>query len=505
MLGNSETWRNLYFVNLLTLKSFRNIFSQFLIFLLISIFHISGLAQDQVSPREQIFGEVDKLIEEAQLLQASLYSPKNFSKAVEKYKEAERRFQRGSNLNDIRKRLVEVADYLNKSIETSKLALVAFIDINAAKKAAMKADADVLLSEDWQKGIKLLKEAAEKLESGNSTDARKKSGLGELHFRTAELTAIKNKFLLPTWDLLNRTRELKVEDHAPKTLEKAKRLAARVEVLLNQNRYDTDEALQLAQEAKYEAVHAIYLSQLIKGLKKSKDYEGVLLESEAPLQKISSELQLNLEFTEGLQVPTNKIITAIKVLASKIRKDESTIDQKNQEIKNLEEQVETMKDRLGSATETEKELQSKLAKIRDEEEKMKRISKMFATSEANVLRSGSNIIIRLYGLTFPVGKAIIEPQYFQLLSRVKKAFDEFTNAQIIIEGHTDSRGSDELNLKLSQDRAQAVARYFTAIEENLLGKIQSEGYGESRPIASNNSEEGRAINRRIDIVITPVK
>ncbi len=492
------------FVNLLTLKSFRKIFSQFLIFLLISIFHINGLAQGQVSPREQIFGEVDKLKQEAQLLQASLYSPKNYSKAMEKYKETERRFQRGSNLNDIRKRLVEVAEYLNKSIEISKLAMVAFIDINAAKKAAMKADVDVF-SEDWQKGEKLLREAAGKLESGNSTDARKKSGEGELHFRAAELAAIKNKFLLPTWDLLDNAREFKVENHVPKTLERAKSLAARVEVLLNQNRYDTDEALQLAQEAKYEAAHAIYLSQLIRELKKSKDYEAILLESEAPLQKISSELQVNLEFTEGLEYPTSKIITAIKALASKIRKDESTIDQKNQEIKNLEEQVETMKERLGSATEAEKELQSKLARIRDEEEKMSRISKMFATSEANVLRSGSNIIIRLYGLTFPVGNAVIEPQYFQLLSRVKKAFDEFTNAQIIIEGHTDSRGSDELNLKLSQDRAQAVARYFTAIEENLLGKIQSEGYGESRPIASNNSEEGRAINRRIDIVITPVK
>ncbi|MHC4149068.1 MAG: OmpA family protein, partial [Planctomycetota bacterium] len=123
--------------------------------------------------------------------------------------------------------------------------------------------------------------------------------------------------------------------------------------------------------------------------------------------------------------------------------------------------------------------------------------------EAIVLRSGSNIIIRLYGVTFPVGRSTIEPQYFELLSRVMRAFDEFPDAQIIIEGHTDSRGSDELNLKLSQDRSQAVAQYFTAIDAGLIGKIQSEGYGESRPIASNDTVEGRTRNRRIDIVINP--
>lgn len=487
------------------LKSISSIKLLYFLFIFITSYHTIGRAQNQASVRDQIFSEVDKLQRQATELNAGLYSPKSFSKATERYEEAERRFQRGGNLNDIRKRLAESAGYFTEAIENSKIAAVAFIDINAARNAALKIGAENLESEDWTRGEKFFKEAAEKLEAGNATDAQKKAGMGELHFRAAELAAIKNKFLLPTWDLLDQAKDLKVEDHAFTTLEKAKSLAARVEHLLNQNRYDTDEALQLAQEAKYEATHAIYLATVIKELKKDKEFETVLLDGEKPLQQIADALQLNVDFSEGIENPTNEVIKTIKDLLSKIRSDQSTIEQKNTEIKNLEEQVATMTERLGSVTEAERKLQSKLERIRKEEEKMDRIATMFPPNEATVLRSGSNIIIRLYGVTFPVGKAIIEPQYFELLSRVKKAFDEFENAQIIIEGHTDSRGSDELNLKLSQDRAQAVARYFTAIEGSLMGKIQSEGYGESRPIASNDTEEGRTKNRRIDVVITPIE
>ena len=72
----------------------------------------------------------------------------------------------------------------------------------------------------------------------------------------------------------------------------------------------------------------------------------------------------------------------------------------------------------------------------------------------------------------------------------------------MIEGHTDSQGSDEVNQKLSGNRATAVAEYLMA-NMGVQTPINSQGFGESRPVASNDTPEGRAKNRRIDVVITP--
>jgi outer membrane protein OmpA-like peptidoglycan-associated protein len=127
---------------------------------------------------------------------------------------------------------------------------------------------------------------------------------------------------------------------------------------------------------------------------------------------------------------------------------------------------------------------------------------MFTEDEGKVLREGENVIIRLYGLSFPVGKNTIESQYYPLLTRVQEAIRAFPNCRVVIEGHTDSQGGDEANQILSASRARAVAEYLMA-NMNAELAINHEGYGESRPVASNDIPEGRARNRRIDVVITP--
>ena len=73
----------------------------------------------------------------------------------------------------------------------------------------------------------------------------------------------------------------------------------------------------------------------------------------------------------------------------------------------------------------------------------------------------------------------------------------------MIEGHTDSTGGDEINQVLSKQRAEAVRAYLVANQTIRADKIDSRGYGPTRPLASNTTPEGRAINRRIDVVITP--
>jgi outer membrane protein OmpA-like peptidoglycan-associated protein len=136
-------------------------------------------------------------------------------------------------------------------------------------------------------------------------------------------------------------------------------------------------------------------------------------------------------------------------------------------------------------------------------EQFSRIEGTFQRDEARVYREANDIIIRLVGLTFASGQSNVEPNYLPLLSKVRNAVEVFPRSRIVIEGHTDSYGGDDSNMALSKRRAEAVGDYMTAQFSIEAFRIAADGFGETRPIANNETAEGRARNRRIDVVIKP--
>jgi outer membrane protein OmpA-like peptidoglycan-associated protein len=130
------------------------------------------------------------------------------------------------------------------------------------------------------------------------------------------------------------------------------------------------------------------------------------------------------------------------------------------------------------------------------------IDQLFESKEALVFRSGDDVIIRMQGFGFDVGKSNIKPEYFSLLTKVQNAINTFPESKVIVQGYTDSFGGDASNLKLSQERSDAVTTYLKANMKSLNSEnISSIGYGENNPIANNETVEGRSKNRRIDILI----
>ncbi len=107
------------------------------------------------------------------------------------------------------------------------------------------------------------------------------------------------------------------------------------------------------------------------------------------------------------------------------------------------------------------------------------------------------------GLTFASGSSDIEPEHGELLEKVSRAAGVFPRSQLIIEGHTDSYGNDDTNMSLSRSRAEAVSEYLSAELDIEPFRISAVGYGETRPIANNETPQGRARNRRIDVRIEP--
>jgi outer membrane protein OmpA-like peptidoglycan-associated protein len=109
-------------------------------------------------------------------------------------------------------------------------------------------------------------------------------------------------------------------------------------------------------------------------------------------------------------------------------------------------------------------------------------------------------VVRLNNIFFDFAKATLKQESFFELDNLVKLLNENPKMEIFIAGHTDNVGSDEFNLKLSKERAASVADYLKSkgIAEN---RLSSDGFGKSKPIASNDTEEGRAINRRVEFTI----
>jgi outer membrane protein OmpA-like peptidoglycan-associated protein len=99
---------------------------------------------------------------------------------------------------------------------------------------------------------------------------------------------------------------------------------------------------------------------------------------------------------------------------------------------------------------------------------------------------------------FDLNKATIRSESKESLVAIHDIMNEYSNTVFHIEGHTDSQGSDAYNLNLSKERAASVRDYLVAngIPAN---RLTSQGYGESQPIASNNTAKGRQDNRRVEI------
>jgi outer membrane protein OmpA-like peptidoglycan-associated protein len=122
----------------------------------------------------------------------------------------------------------------------------------------------------------------------------------------------------------------------------------------------------------------------------------------------------------------------------------------------------------------------------------------------SVTRNGDNIILNMPGnITFATDSSNISADFYSVLDSVALVINEFEKTYIDIYGYTDSTGSEAYNQTLSEKRASSVARYLES-QQVVSQRIVTSGKGESNPVASNDTPEGRSLNRRVEIVLIPI-
>lgn len=122
----------------------------------------------------------------------------------------------------------------------------------------------------------------------------------------------------------------------------------------------------------------------------------------------------------------------------------------------------------------------------------------------SVTRIGDNITLNMPGnITFATNSADLNASFFEVLNSVALVVNEFNQTVIEVAGHTDNTGADAYNQQLSERRASAVGAYL-GTRSVRQDRIITVGMGEGRPVATNDTEQGRTQNRRVELTLVPL-
>ena len=462
----------------------------------------TAIAQNEL--RDTFFKDADAAKARADALDAELLAPRSYSRGLDEYEDAEQGLERGRNIEYVRSNAADATQYFNAAAEAAQLAKTALAQVMKSRQDAANARAPELSPEIWAEAQRKFGDAIRLLERGDLKNAKRRDIEATSLYRDAELVAIKAQYLSDTRRLLADADRARVGRYAPITLDKAKQLLADAERELNENRYDTDLPRSLAQRANYEAKHAIYLSEIVRKVRdRDLTAEELVLEWEQALRAVAGAADVVPNMENGPEKLTAELVAYV----DNLRNEKQRLEQENAEsairLADLEEELRVLDERLGGATAARAALVQRLEAQNRVKEQFSKVEKMFTNDEARVFRQGDTVILRLVGLTFASGESQIRPENFPLLEKVEKAIDVFPRSELTIEGHTDSHGGDDFNQKLSQERAESVQQYMINAMRIPTYRLIATGYGETRPVASNETASGREKNRRIDIVIKP--
>ena len=462
-----------------------------------------SVAQDD-ELRRTFFRDADAARAAADELDARMLAPRSYADGVEDFEDAEEGLQRGRNIEYVRRKADEAAENFQTAAKSAELSHTALAQVMKSRQDAANARAPELARETWDRAQREFGNAIRYLERGDLKRAKERDIEATTYYRDAELIAIKAQYLTETRNLIEQADRARVERYAPITLGRARQLLSDAERELNENRYDTDLPRSLARQANYEAKHAIYLSEIVREIRdKDLTVEELVLRWEKPLSSIAGEADIVPAMSNGPDELEAELVAFLEDQRNEIQRLEQELESNILRVADMEDEIRALDERLGGATQERAALIQRL----EAEERIKsqfgQVEKMFSRDEARVFREGDKVILRLVGLTFDSGKAEIKQEDFDLLAKVEKAIDVFPRSELVIEGHTDSYGGDASNQRLSQQRAEAVQQYMINAMRIPSYRLIATGYGETNPVANNETASGRARNRRIDIIIKP--
>ncbi|MGH0034667.1 MAG: OmpA family protein [Myxococcota bacterium] len=454
-----------------------------------------ALTRDQVLEEMDVVGELDSRLDRANQDGLELLAPQGVASARQLLEESIAAAQ-ADDTDEAVQRATEGIERLDQAAADSRQTSEALREVLESRERAVAADAPTLLPDRFASLEARLRDAALKAESGDLEGAKAARPRLMDGYSALELEALKTDATELARMAIATAREAEADRHAPKTFERARKELDIATGILETDRSRVAQANVHARRASEFAAQSQHISELVKEFdRQDYDHEDTVLWYQEQVADIAAPLEGEVSFTEPNHEVIGNVRSQVASLVAAHADAELQLTAARERIAALE---------LASTMSTE-ELQVQLASVeraqRESEARYARVDALFTDKEAVVSRRGQDVLLETYGFTFPVGESEIRSENFPLLTKISKAIAEFENPEVIVAGHTDGTGSTEVNQKLSEDRAAKVGDFLVQVAGLPADRVVTRGFGESQPLATNETAEGRALNRRIEILI----
>lgn len=394
--------------------------------------------------------------------QVDLLAYKNFSKGQEKLNEAKQELKDEEDPKEIMTLAAQAKAYFQDAQSESNNKSQVPDTIIEARQMAL--DNGVLQSKHLKEKLQDLDEdLRDETDKFSQSLKNDKYSYFQKEYLTLKVKAIQHTKLGTARQVLDKAKSNKAKKKAPNTLSNSIKSISAAENLIAQNSSDP----------------TAYTESVNNANQSAKLLDDVMNKISEMGEDTSERVALRLVYQDR----------KIGVLSSNIDDLKGNLNRTKTDMSMISGELDDKEQKLNKAS-------SKLSL----QENIKKIRQNFNDNEAEIYQQDEQVILRLKNIDFNVGSAELPTESMNLLSHVQTAIKDLNAESITIQGHTDSTGSNSLNNKLSKQRAETVAKYLSSQNSDL--RISSEGYGETRPLTSNNTKEGRSTNRRVDIVIT---
>jgi outer membrane protein OmpA-like peptidoglycan-associated protein len=245
------------------------------------------------------------------------------------------------------------------------------------------------------------------------------------------------------------------------------------------------------------------LTQLEQKIRESTNFVALNVSNKLALKKVRETLEADANRLIRI-TRDSKALNASDGEAIVLEREssEAKLAAKSAQVKAKDKALAETTEELAATEQREAEL----AEAKSLQDKIKAAQREFSSREVQMIQQGRTVTMRLIDLRFLPGQSSINSNRFVLLNRVRTVIDTFAPAEVVIQGHTDATGASATNQALSLARAEAIRDFLESARAKDPSKqlsMRAEGLGDQYPVASNKTVSGRALNRRVDIVIVP--
>jgi OOP family OmpA-OmpF porin len=422
---------------------------------------------------QPVMKETEARLNQDRTKQYDQLSPDHFVSAQEALTDAHKKSEKGEPSEKILRDLGQAMAQLRIVEENGEKSSPALATVLAARAAAKTVKADSGIPAEFKSVDKDLQSFGEDIESQNFHPNATQISKLEGHYLNLELLAIKNNNLGGARSLIEKAAKNEASDKAPATYGAAQVQFDSAARTIEANRHNPE----------------TYQPAVVLAVKTAQKLDQVMNTIETSKASETAAVQI---YDQKEQLAANQ--TSLQDASTKAQ-----AAQKDADTHALAAQAQSQTDNLNIQA-----LQGQNQQYADreaQEQKFALVKSEFNPSEADVVRDGNKIIIRLKTMKFSTSRFELTSTSLDTLQKVKKMIATVPVAMVTVEGHTDSIGTKQKNMDLSQKRADAVKRYFVAEKSIPEAQVEAKGYGYEKPLTTNKTEEGRATNRRVDVVI----